>query len=83
MKVEVNVTTIKTIKIDSFRGTGDDGREYTIYIYQQQIITDTLDKGRVIEKGIKLYQLNNGNNLSRLSDGTYQIVSTGVIVTPI
>ena len=70
-------------KINSFRGMGDDGREYTIHVFQEQIIVESLASGRTVENGLKSYKLNNGNCLNKLVDGTYQIVSTGVIVTPI
>lgn len=80
MKIEGNMTVRK---IDTFCGLGDDDREYTIYVYQEQIIVESLAAGRTIENGLKSYKLNNGNSLNKLPDGTYQIVSTGVIVTPI
>lgn len=66
----------------SFKAIGDDELDYIVHIYQDQIVVETLN-GRHYEDGLKDYQLNNGDKLNKLANGKYQIVRTGVIVTPV
>lgn len=66
-------------QIDEFTCHGDDGQTYTVIEYQDFIDASSRD-GEEWLPGLKWLELPNGRKLNFISDDTFQVVSTGVIV---
>lgn len=65
--------------IGRFRAEGEDGLIYDV-IEKQDFIDASTKDGPDWIPGLKWTELPNGRKLNTVTDGVYQIVSTGVIV---
>lgn len=63
-----------------FTAYGDDGQDYTIYIYTNFIDAGTLSNPRDEMEGLKELRTSDGKAVNWLSKGEYKIVVTDVIL---
>jgi hypothetical protein len=66
-------------KIGRFKGKADDGQIFIIFEYQN-FIDGTIDDPDVTGPGFKDFCTSNGKGVKDNDDGTYEIVSSGLIV---
>lgn len=64
----------------SFVATGDDGREYTVYIYTEFVDAGSRRNPRAVVQGLKELRTSDGMAVNRLQKGEYQIEETGVVL---
>lgn len=61
---------------------GDDNNIYTVVKYMEQIPAQTLKNPSGMAHGKLFYELEDGSKVNELKNGTYQVVQTGVILSP-
>lgn len=71
---------VKEDLIDSFWLYGKNGRKHRAHTYQERIDTSSMS-GRSSIPGMKVCRLNDGSPLNYKDENTYEIVTTGEIVT--
>jgi putative component of toxin-antitoxin plasmid stabilization module len=64
----------------SFSATGDDGRQYEVYIYTNFIKAGTFGDPNAVVEGLKELRTSDGMAINRLQQGEYEIVQTGVVL---
>ena len=67
-------------RTDSFSATGNDGLQYTVYIYTDFINAGSFEDPNAIVKGIKELRTSDGMLVKRRKQGEYEIVQTGVVL---
>jgi hypothetical protein len=73
-----------TIKeIERFQANGDDGKEYTIIIWQEFKTVRTMGNQTSVSPGLKSAKLADGRPCNRLEDNIFKVVETGNILTRI
>jgi hypothetical protein len=64
----------------SFRATGSDGRQYTVYIYTDFIDIGSFQNPNAVVEGLKELRTSDGMPVNRLQQGEYEIVQTGIVL---
>lgn len=67
------------IKLGSFLAIGDDGKSYTIQIFEERIDVSSND-GPASIGGLKRLYTSNGEEVNRIEKGEYEILKTGVML---
>jgi hypothetical protein len=68
--------------VGSFKASRPDGSETMVLVFQQFIVADnTLDGSRSESAGMKSLKLSTGQNVSKVSDGQYEVTSLGITLT--
>ena len=64
----------------SFRAIGNDGRQYTVYIYTDFNDAGTFEDPNAVVQGLKELRTSDGMHINRRQQGEYEIVQTGVVL---
>lgn len=72
--------TLMKRKTESIKAKGDDGRQYTIYIYTDLLDASSFENPNAVTEGVKELRTSDGMVVNLLQKGVYQIVQTGVVV---
>jgi hypothetical protein len=64
----------------SFRAIGDDGRQYTIYIYVDLIDAGAFEDPKAVIEGTPELWTSDGKAVSYRQKGEYEILETGVVL---
>jgi hypothetical protein len=67
-------------KTRRFTADGNDGRQYTIYIYTDLIDAGSFEDPNTVAEGFKELRTSDGMVVNLLQEGVYQIVQTGVVL---
>lgn len=65
----------------SFSGIGEDGRQYTVFIYTNYSDAGTFEDPNAVVEGKKQLRTSNGLHVNRLQKGEYKIVETGIVIS--
>jgi hypothetical protein len=63
-----------------FSAVGDDGRQYTIFIYTDFTDAGNFEDPHAAVEGMKELRTSDGMRVNRLQQGEYVVVQTGVIL---
>jgi putative component of toxin-antitoxin plasmid stabilization module len=63
-----------------FTASGDDGRQYTVYIYTDVIDAGTFGDPNAVVEGLKELRTSDGMAVNHRQKGEYQVVQTGVVL---
>ena len=64
----------------SFSATGNDGRQYRVYIYTDFIDAGSFEDPNAVVEGLKELRTSDGMPINRRQQGEYEIVQTGVVL---
>ena len=66
--------------LQDFTALDDDGNEYRLKVYQENVPAGTRDNPSAVIPGLKRIVTDDGESVNRVRKGVYKIVASGTVV---